>query len=86
MPLYRFTIHGRIMGATAPNGLYTTRWCRARDQKNAAEKALDIVRFDLSKEFPSWAISDLEVEQGWRIRFWEIWRAPNRGYTFYSGD
>lgn len=71
---------------SAPKGFYTSRWCSARDQENAAEKALDIVRFDLNKEFPNWTVSDLEVEDGWRIHFWEIWRAPNRGSTFYEDD
>lgn len=27
----------------------------------------------------------LEVEEGGPIGFFEIWRAPNRGHTFYGG-
>jgi hypothetical protein len=84
MPLYRFIIHGRIAGESAPNGFYATRWCRASDQEAAAKKVFDIVRADLNKQSPNWSISDLEIEKGWRIRFWEIGRAPNRGFTFYS--
>jgi len=86
MPLYRFIIHGRIAGENAPAGFYTTRWCRAGDQENAAKKAFDIVRRDLNKRVPNWRISDLEVEKSCRIGFWEIWRAPNRGFTFYDDD
>jgi len=84
MPLYRFIIRGRIAGENAPAGFYTTRWCRARDQEGAVQRAFDIVRADLNRQSPSWTISDLEAEDSWRIRFWEIGRAPNRGYTFYD--
>jgi hypothetical protein len=31
-------------------------------------------------------IPSLKIETGRRIRFFEIWNAPNRGHTFYEAD
>ena len=28
----------------------------------------------------------LDIEEVCEIRLWELWDAPNRGYTFYSPD
>jgi len=78
MPLYKFIIHGRMADETG--GFYTTRWCRAPDEPSAAHKAMKIVRDGWEGPL----IHALEIEEGWRIRFWEIPWTTNRGSTFYE--
>lgn len=78
MPIYRFIIHGRM--ADDSGGFYTTRWCRAPDEGAAAQRAMKIV----CNEWEGPPIHALQIDEGRRISFWEIWNAPNRGCTFYS--
>ncbi|MBV9990477.1 MAG: hypothetical protein JOZ72_04215 [Alphaproteobacteria bacterium] len=77
MPLYQFIIHGRMADETG--GFYTTRWCRAPDERAAVQQAMKMVH-------QSWhgpPIHALEVEEGRRIRFWDIRSWTNHGSTFY---
>ena len=64
---------------------YTTRWCWARNQEAAAARALKIIRRDIEIRRLG-TIASLEVEEGWHITPFDIPKAPNRGYTFYTGE
>lgn len=79
MPFYRFIIHGRGPLTNGALGFFTTRWCWAPNPDKAAEKALRLVRKDWEPETPV-----LEVDKGWHISFFDIWKGPNRGHTFYD--
>jgi hypothetical protein len=97
MPLYRMIIHGRGKfdlgrdedgNGHEANGFYTTRWCRAASEERAIEKVL----MRLNAEWTTGCSAHmnqchplkLEIEKIWRIGVLEIWRAPNRGHTFYD--
>ena len=82
MPFYRFILHGRTTMPSGPGGFFTTRWCWAVDESAASQKVLNSVRANWN----GGPISKLEVDEGWRIGFREIWSAPNKGCTFYSDE
>jgi hypothetical protein len=77
-------------GKESEGGFYTTKWCWARSQNSAAERAMQLVRDDWetgeSARLRCGDIPSLSIETGRRIRFFEIWAAPNRGHTFYDAD
>lgn len=97
MPLYRMIIHGRgkfVLGVDEDghthltDGFYTTRWCRAASKEGAAERGMALLRKEWtsgrSAHLNQGAPLNLEIDKIWRIGLFDIWRAPNRGHTFYS--
>lgn len=91
MPFYRFIVHGRFVDSRPRyRGFYTTRWAWAATEERAARKALDSVARDWrsgpSAKLHSGIPPVLEIEDGFRIRPWQVWSAPNRGSTFYAED
>jgi len=80
MPLYRSVLHGRATLPEGPGGFFTTRWCWAQNENSATHRMQRIVR----EKWTGPTIETLEIDSIWRIRFRDIWRAPNRGSTFYT--
>ncbi|MEA1677482.1 hypothetical protein [Nitrospirillum sp. BR 11163] len=86
MPFYRFIVHGVDKGR--PRGFYTTRHAYARTQQAAANRIL----VGVTKEFTTgasaglWrsAAPTLTIEEAWRIGLGELFKAPNKGSTFYD--
>jgi hypothetical protein len=87
MPFYRFIIHGKgVLTNEGCTGFYTTRWAFGRSEALAAEAALKSVRKAWeSGEYEGWSKSlpTLEIEDGWEIGVQDLWKAPNKGSTFY---
>jgi hypothetical protein len=69
-------------------GFYTTRWCRAASVKAAAERGMMLLRKEWTSGVTAHMDPDhrlaMEIDCIWRIGVFDIWRTPNRGYTFYS--
>jgi len=84
VPFFRFILHGTGDFSDGIAGFYTTRWSWARTKEGAESKILKQVKRDLNRRLNHGAIQTLEVEEARRINLLEIWRASNRGYTFYS--
>jgi hypothetical protein len=97
MPLYRMIIHGRGKFVLREDedgyihitdGFYTTRWCRAASKERATERGMALLRKEWttgrSAHLNQGAPLSLEIDKIWRIALFDIWRAPNRGHTFYN--
>jgi hypothetical protein len=89
MPFFRFLIHGHGEIAEGIAGFYTTKWCYAATREQAAAKALGYVRSEWDtgeyaklKRGPL----SLEIEEATRISPLAIWKAANKGHTFYRAD
>ena len=86
MPLYRFIVQGRAQFRDDLVGFFTIRWCRAQSFDQAAQKALHMVNKDWQKHraLTQDEAPRLEIVEGRTIGFFDIWRAPNKGNTFYG--
>jgi hypothetical protein len=96
MPFFRVVLHGTgirfmIAGSAKPAiGFYTSRRVRAGSAEEAIAKARrsvsalwtreDYVRAN-SGDLPF--LSTDAIEQ---VTFWEAWRIPNAGHTFYDEE
>jgi hypothetical protein len=84
VPFFRFIVHGTGNFPGGIAGFYTTRWSWARTQAAAESKVLKQVKRGLKGSLKRDAVRTLEIEEARQISTLEIWRMPNRGYTFYS--
>jgi hypothetical protein len=79
VPFFRFLIHGTGEFADEIAGFYTTCWNWARTREAGQRKAIERVRRGLG----GGTVRTLEIEEVRNIGLFQIWRTPNRGYTFY---
>jgi hypothetical protein len=84
VPFFRFILHGTGDFPDGIAGFHSTRWAWARTKEAAESKVLKQVKRNLNRRLNREAIRTLEIEEAWRISPLEIWRAPNRGHTFYN--